>query len=131
MFRSSIPAESAGAAAVDALIAIAASDSVASLGLYEMILGEGGCLAGHSRPKEDELFRVTAGRFAVGRGRERIILAPGDVMLLSHGIPRTIENAGHGEARAMVVVVGADAIGPALAARAASRRRAAEARIAA
>lgn len=86
------------------IIRIFAEDTGGSCGVLEAVVppGEGAPLHVHAR--EDELFRVLAGRFGFWCAGEYAELTEGGCIVLPRGLPHRFQNIGETEGRLMVVV---------------------------
>lgn len=86
------------------VIRMMAANTGGALGMFEAFVppGEGPPLHVHER--EDEFFRVLAGRFGFWCAGEYIELAEGGCIALPRGIPHRFSNVGKTEGRLMVVV---------------------------
>ncbi|MBX5104920.1 cupin domain-containing protein [Rhizobium lentis] len=86
------------------VIRMMAANTGGSLGMFEAFVpaGEGPPLHVHER--EDEFFRVLAGRFGFWCAGDYVELAEGGCIALPRGVPHRFRNVGKAEGRLMVVV---------------------------
>ncbi len=86
------------------VIRIMAANTGGSLGMFEAIVptGEGPPL--HLHEREDEFFRVLAGRFGFWCAGNYVELAEGGCIALPRGVPHRFRNIGKTEGHLMVVV---------------------------
>ncbi|ABC89408.1 hypothetical conserved protein [Rhizobium etli CFN 42] len=86
------------------VIRMMAASTGGSLGMFEAFVpaGEGPPLHVHER--EDEFFRVLAGRFGFWCAGDYVELAEGGCIALPRGLPHRFRNVGKVEGRLMVVV---------------------------
>lgn len=86
------------------LIRMSAAETASSFGMFEAEIpaGEGPPLHVHER--EEEFFRVLAGRFLFVCGDSRTELGEGGCVLLPRGVPHRFQNVGATTGRLMVIV---------------------------
>jgi mannose-6-phosphate isomerase-like protein (cupin superfamily) len=63
--------------------------------LFDTYVEPGGFVASaHVHPYQTEIFTVLEGRLAMKRGREKLELGPGDMVVVDPGVPHKFRNAG-------------------------------------
>jgi mannose-6-phosphate isomerase-like protein (cupin superfamily) len=63
--------------------------------VFDTFVEPGGAVASaHVHPYQTETFSVIDGRLGVKRGREKLVLEPGEVALIDPGVPHKFWNAG-------------------------------------
>lgn len=86
------------------IIRITAADTGGTFGMFEAIVPPAGGPPLHVHDREDEFFRVLAGRFGFWCAGAYAELEVGGCIALPRGVPHRFENVGETEGRVMVVV---------------------------
>jgi mannose-6-phosphate isomerase-like protein (cupin superfamily) len=85
-------------------VRLTADMTAGRFGMLDVVLPSGEGTPLHVHAREDEFFRVLAGRLCFWCGDDHVVLEEGGCIWLPRGIPHRFANVGTMEARAMVIV---------------------------
>ena len=87
-----------------ATVRLTADMTAGRFGMLDVVLPSGEGTPFHVHAREDEFFRVLAGRLGFWCGDDHVVLEEGGCIWLPRGIRHRFANVGTMEARAMVIV---------------------------
>ncbi|OWW00095.1 cupin [Rhizobium sp. R72] len=86
------------------VIRMMAANTGGALGMYEAFVAPGDGPPLHLHHREDEFFRVLAGRFGFWWADDYVELTEGGCIALPRGVAHRFSNVGNAEGRLMVIV---------------------------